>query len=374
MLRLSILLAGLTWSSLALAQRPPVVIPTRADAVLERLPRGYATLVPARTATTASARLAQVHRLLATSARTGDTRLATRAEALLAGFPAADTRPGVLRARAFAAQHRHDFDAAVRLLGTLILHHPRDADARLSRAQVLLVQGDLDRARRDCAALAFGVDSGHALLCVAALSLRTGDTATATGLVDRWLAHSDTADESRRYALAMRAEVASRAGATDTDVWFRRALALAPEDVRTLAAYARHLRAGGHHAQVLQLLATAPDTAGLHLERVLAAHALGDPTARAKIAVQVRRYRLARAAGSEPELRDEAELALTLQANPGRALALAQRNFATQRDAEDVDLLRRAAAAARQPQALQPLRAWAASQRLQLPSRPGDDP
>ena len=378
MLRWLILLVSLMWPWWALAQRPPAVVPTGVDTVLERLPKGYAALVPQQALTTASARLVQVERLLTTAARTGDARLATRAEALLARFPAGDTTSAVLRARAFTAQHRHDFDAAVGLLDTLIESHPRDADARFSRAQILLVQGHLDRSRRDCTVLAFGVDAGRGSLCVAALSLRTGDTKAAARLADRWLAQSDDRDESRRYVLVMRAEVASRtnaghAGVEHAELWFKRALALAPDDVRTLAAYARHLRGEGRPAQVLQLLAAAPDTDGLHLERTLAAHAIGDPAARAMIAAQARRYGLAQAVGSEPELRDEAEFALTLQADPDRALALALRNFATQRDAEDVDLLRRAAAAANRPQALQSMQAWAESQRLELPRRPRDD-
>lgn len=370
MLRRLILSVMFALPGMAFAQRPPLMVPARADTIVERLPKGYAALMPERPVITAAGRLAQAQRLLATAARTGDARLATRAEALLAGFPAGDATPAVLRARAYAAQYRHDFDDAVGLLDRLVRSHPRDAAARLSRAQILLVQGHLDRARRDCAVLALGVDSASGLLCIAALSLRTGDTEAAARLIDRWLAQPDADAEARRHVLVMRGEVAARAGAPDADDWFQSALALAPDDVRTLAAYARHLRGQGRHAQVLQLLAKAPDVDGLHLERTLAAHAAGLPTARAMIAAQARRYELAHAVGSEPELRNEAEFVLTLQAGPERALALAQRNFVTQRDAEDVDLLLRAAAAAKRPEALQPLRAWAEAQNLPLPTSP----
>ena len=51
---------------------------------------------------------------------------------------------------------------------------------------------------------------------------------------------------------------------------------------------------------------------------------------------------------------------------PDGALDLALRNFADQRDYEDVDVLRRSALAARRPDALQPLQAWAATQGLSL--------
>lgn len=352
----------------ALAQRPPAVVPKRNDTVVERLPKGYAALMPGSAAISAAGQLAQAERLLATAARTGDARLAARADALLDGFPAGDANLSLLRARAYAAQYRHDFDAAVGLLDRLIRNRPRDAEARFSRAQILLVQGHLDRAHRDCAVLALGVDSASGLLCIAALSLRTGNNDTAARMLDLWLMQADANNPSRRHVLVMRGEVAARAGSPDADGWFQQALAMAPDDVRTLAAYARHLRGQGRHAQVLQLLAKAPDVDGLHLERTLAAHAAGLSTARAMSAAQARRYEVAHAVGSEPELRDEAEFVLTVQADPQRALVLAQRNFVTQRDAEDVDLLLRAAAAAKRPEALQPLRAWAQAQKLPLPA------
>lgn len=356
----------------ALAQRPPAVVPDRADTVLERLPRGYAALAPS--AGGAPLTLAQIQQLLATAARTGDARLAARAEASLARFPARGATPAVLGARAYLAQHRHEFNAALALLDRLIRDDPRDADAHLTHAQILLVQGHLDRAREDCVALALGVDVGRGLLCVAAISLRRGDTAAAAGVLDRWLAAAERDDSSLRYVLVTRGEVASRARAADADAWFQRALALAPDDVRTLAAYARHLRATGRNADASRLLASAPNTDALQLQRALAADAAGRTDAPALIAAQARRYELAHAVGSQPELRDEAEFLLTLRGDAAGALVLAQRNFAAQRDYEDVDVLRRAAIAAKNPQALQPLRDWAASQQLALPPLRGDRP
>jgi len=71
----------------------------------------------------------------------------------------------------------------------------------------------------------------------------------------------------------------------------------------------------------------------------------------------VARHAAAREAGASAETRDESELAL-LAGRTASALKLAQANFATQRDMEDVDLLERASAAARRPNALEVLRAW----------------
>ena len=71
-----------------------------------------------------------------------------------------------------------------------------------------------------------------------------------------------------------------------------------------------------------------------------------------------RRYALARALGTPPELRDEADYQLALRGDPFAALGLAQRNFGTQRDAEDVDVLARTARAAGRDDVLRALRRW----------------
>jgi tetratricopeptide (TPR) repeat protein len=311
--------------------------------------------------------LAQIQTLLATAARSGDARLATRAEAMLSQLPrsVSDSSAGI-QARAFAAQHRHDFARALELLDGLIARNPRDGAARLSRAQILLVQGRIDRARADCAALSLGIDAQSGLLCIAALSLRMGDYDTVASLLDRLLSQPLEDPAIGQYVLLMRGAAASRAGDADADRWFERALALAPDDVRTLAAYARHLRSRGAYSRIIHLLAKAPDTDGLRLQLSLAVHAAGLPQAAVLTASQGRRYALAHAVGTQPEMRDEAEYLLTLRGNASAALELAQRNFESQRDYDDVDILRRAAMAAHRPDALAELDRWAGSQHLAL--------
>ena len=175
------LLAGLLLPATALAARPALLVPSNASDVIEQLPRGYALLKPQKQDAPV-ARLEDIEQMLSLAARTGDARLASRAQALLNRIPATDVSPGVIRARAFNAQHRHEFAAALRLLDSLIAQQPRDGDARLSRAQIHLVQGRLDLARADCAALALGVDSGRALICISALSLRQGRLREAASL------------------------------------------------------------------------------------------------------------------------------------------------------------------------------------------------
>lgn len=339
---------------LARAQQPPYVVPASHDTVLERLPRGYAALEPAPGPRTQP--LAQANALLSAAARTGDARLAARAEAILASIPHQTLQ--VREARAFAAQHRHAFDDAAHMLSAVLLEQPRDSGARLSRAQILLVQGHLVEARSDCTTLVLGIDSEAGMLCVAALVGRQGRYDAANENLDRWLAQTTRDPQALRSVLVSRGEFAVRMGDAKADTYFTRALAIDPQDVRTLAAYARSLRARGRDADVLKRLAHAPDSDGLQLQKALAAHAVGSADAPALAASMRRRYALAHAVGTQPEMRDEAEFLLTIDNNPAAALALAQKNFGQQRDYEDVDILLRAARAAGRADVVSTTTAW----------------
>lgn len=361
------LLAGCLLGGVAQA-RPAARVPASTAEVLEILPRGYAVLMPRRRAASPprATRVADATVLLSVAARTGDARLARRADALLSTLPAGDATPAVLRARAFAAQHRHDFTASLLALDRLVAADPQDGGARFARAQVQLVRGRVDRARADCASLAFGVASDLGLACAAAVALRTGDHDGAARLADRWLDTADAEPEMRRYMSTLRAESASRARRPEADRLFLAALAVAPGDVRTLSAFARHLLATGRPRAAGRLL-EGVDGDGPALQRALAAAAAGDPAAPRMAAAVGRRLERARALGEPPELRDEAEYQLTLRQAPDAALLLAIENFATQRDVEDVDLLVRAARASGRPDALRGLHAWARAQRLPVP-------
>lgn len=354
------------------AQRPPAVVPLSADTIVEVLPRGYAALIKGRgnTAPSPSSNIEEAARLLRAAAQTGDARLAARADVLLGPPSSGDALIERRKLQAFSAQHRHDFVGSMRLLDRVIEDAPRDADARLARAQLNLVQGRLVDARRDCVALA-SLDAGAASLCISALAMRKGEYPQAAALVERFLSSGVQDSAVRRFALVMRGEIATRAGEPSADGWYERALALDPQDARTLAAYARHLNATRRPLRTLALLEKAPDADGLQLQRALAARAAGRPEAARSADAQAGRYALARSVGMEPELRDEAELLLTLRGDATGALKLALRNFEEQRDHEDVDLLLRAAAAANRPKSLDGLKAWARREGLALPTSAG---
>lgn len=361
------LLAACAWCVMAVSAgaRPPLVVPRDASVVLERLPPGYSALVgevPAEGA------LGRVDRLLATAASTGDARLVARADQLMATLPPGQAaQSGALKARAYIAQYQHDFSAALRALDAVVDAYPRDAGARLARSQLHLVMGRLDLARSDCAALVVGIDSGRGQVCLAAFTLRRGDLDAAIGLAERWLAAAAEDDILRFHVLLLRAEAATRGGDAEAERWFRQALQLAPRDVRALVPYARYLRAMDRHAEAVALRQLAPGNDSLQLQATLAAWEGRRPQAGAMAEATLGRYRRARSLGAEPELREEAEFLLVVRREAGGALALARRNFRTQRDHEDVQILIESAIADNRPDALEPLRRWAKAQDLELP-------
>ncbi|MDQ3287005.1 MAG: hypothetical protein M3Q42_01870 [Pseudomonadota bacterium] len=352
--------------------RPPLVVPRDAGTVLERLPAGYSALAgPVGTESI----LERVNAQLATAARTGDARLVTRAARLMATLPERQAaQPDALKAAAYIAQYHHDFSAALRALDAAVDADPRDAGARLARSQLHLVMGRLDLARRDCAALVLGIDSSRGRVCLAALALRRDDPHAAIGLSDRWLVDAALDNALRFHVLLIRAEAAARSGDPEAGRWFRQAMQVAPADVRALVPYARHLRQMGRHAEVISLRQQAPANDSLQLQATLAAWEGRLPQAEAMADATLRRYRRARVLGSEPELREEAEFLLRVRGDAAGALALARRNFTTQRDHEDVQILVDAALAADQPAALEPLRQWAKAQDVSLPALPEAKP
>jgi hypothetical protein len=70
------------------------------------------------------------------------------------------------------------------------------------------------------------------------------------------------------------------------------------------------------------------------------------------------RFEAARQRGGSLHAREEALLALDVLNEPARALALAQQNWSRQKEPADAVLLWRAARAAGQPAAADPIRAW----------------
>jgi hypothetical protein len=294
---------------------------------------------------------------------TGDARFLGRAGAVIR--PWQDRVPVPVAIDLIAAelaQQRHEFDAARSSLDRVLAGQPRQLEARLMRANIGLLTGAFDSARRDCLAVLQTGAAYPGTVCLAS-------SMTGPGSLDRarrLLAALDTRGENpiavARWRLMTEADLALRAGDVRGGIAsLERAYALdrTHEEARTRLAEA--LLAQGETGRALAL-ADAPNPSLARLVVGLqAAQATGHPRAadwrrRVDAALEQGRRR-----GAMRHEREEALLALHADRDAARALALARRNFARQKDTADLRLLVEAARAAGDREALGEARDWLAA-------------
>lgn len=276
----------------------------------------------------------------------GDPRELGVAEAALAPWwPRADAPAEAVLLRARVRQARHEFDAALAELRSLLARPGLDdtsrAQALLDAAALHQLRGELPEAQALCERLR-PLAPLPAAACLAELASLTGNGTQAAATLGRlgpgrvlapWLA-------------LMRAELAERLGDEAAAPALYR-LALAGEDaVYTRAAWADWLLARGRAAEALALVERGPDAEAdaLLLRRAIALRQLGRPGA----VEGLLRERLAAADRREPgrHAREQARFALDVEGRPREALKLAETNWALQREPADAVLLLRAAVAA----------------------------
>jgi tetratricopeptide (TPR) repeat protein len=149
--------------------------------------------------------------------------------------------------------------------------------------------------------------------------------------------------------------------------YFKNALKLGLTDQYLLGAYADFLLARQRPVEVLKLLAGWERSDILLLRLALAGRAAGDGRA-ADWAAQLRdRFQAAEQRGDRLHEQEAARFELDIERNISKALALAIRNYQTQKEPRDAEILLRAALAANQPKAAQPALDWLRSSRHEDP-------
>jgi tetratricopeptide (TPR) repeat protein len=299
---------------------------------------------------------------IAQARRDGDPRRLGEAQAALAPWwSSADPPPAVRLLRATVRQSQHDFDAARADLDALVgqgrgLAPALAAQAHLSRAAVLQVQGRFAEARADCVALQRGLGETaafHGRVCEAELASLRGAERDAAEALAREAAQAPAG--SAAWVALVRAEAAERRGDPAAGALYRAAVAGAPE-VYALAAKADWLLRAGRPREVIELLRTREDADALLLRLAIAYRQAGDPRAAATRDALRARLDAARLRGDTTHAREAARFALDLDDDAATALALAQAQWASQKEPADALLLVRAARAAGQPQAAEPVR------------------
>jgi Tfp pilus assembly protein PilF len=299
---------------------------------------------------------------------TGDPRYAGYAEAALAAWwGLGKAPPGVLVLRATLRQRMHHFDAALADLGTVLHDNPRNAQARLTRATVLQVQGAYESAREECRALQNLTQELVWAACLTSVNGATGELRESyrqlRAAVD---GYPNAQPGVRVWVLISLADMAARADmAQEAEAHFRAAFTLDATDNYLLGAYADFLLDNGRPQQVVALLRDKTRADPLLLRYVLASQAQNSTELAAQVEQLRERFEASRLRGDRVHLREEARFTLHLLNAPEAALKLAQANWQVQKEPADVRILLEAALAAHDAAAVDAVREWLRNSRLE---------
>jgi tetratricopeptide (TPR) repeat protein len=263
----------------------------------------------------------------------------------------------VLVLRATLRQNRHEFEAALSDLTKALAQDPRNAQAWITRAVILQVQGHYPEALRSCLPLMNLADTLLAIACMSGSASLSGQAGKSYELLLETLQSSQNASlEVRRWALTLLAEIAARRGDLKAaEQHFKAALGLGAQDAYLLAAYADLLLDQGRFEEVEGLLKDAIRIDGLLLRLALAERELGLASFPLHVESLKARFAASRKRGDTVHQGEEAHFTLHLLKQPRAALQLAQANWAVQREPRDARILLEAALAAHDPQAAGPV-------------------
>jgi len=341
-------------------------LPEQADPSLKSLKRMRAALRINPSNLYVAAPVAK--RAIEAARATGDPRFLGQAQAALAPWWTMSDPPGpALLLRATLKQSQHDFSGALADLDRLIAIAPVDAQARLTRATVLTVTGQYEKARRDCRSLTTLASPLAVAACDAAPASLSGDAESAYQNLTQSLERPREAPVLREWGETLAAEIAARRGdVIAAETHFRAAHALDPRDAYLRAAYADFLIDQGRPRDALPLVRDEIKNDSLLLRLALAEQALPNERAafdrhRSELAA---RFEAARARGDSLHRREEARFKLMIENDPRAALALARENWNVQREPADLRVLLEAARAADDTATNRVVDDWMATNRI----------
>jgi Tfp pilus assembly protein PilF len=314
----------------------------------------------------AAVRLAR--RYFAEVAAEGDPRFVGYAQATLQPWWDMPEPPVPVRVlRAMLLQFDHRFTPALADLDAAVQEQPNNGDAWAWRTAILMVQGDYENARKSCAQMAPLTTPLVAVACRAQVDATTGQAAAAAQALNAALqSRPDAGADEKLWSLTRLAELQERRGEfAAAEAAFREAVGLAVPDVYLLAAYADFLLDRGRPAEVLSLLKGRERADVLLLRLAQAAKLLKDPQAERLARDMAARFDAARLRGDTTHRKEESRFVLAVVGDAPRALALAQENFAVQREPVDARILLEAAVATRNAAAAKPALDWMASSGIQ---------
>ncbi len=300
--------------------------------------------------------------------REGDPRYLGYASATLSPWlQSAEAPPTVLVLAATIAQGEHRFTQARHLLRQALEKNPRLGQGWLTLAVITQVQGDYQESRQACLRAANLVPTAAALTCQASVLALNGGLEPAYAKLKGYAdTAADTDDDVAVWLHTRLAEMAWQKGdpeAARAHIDSGRRLDRDDRYLRHL--YADWLLARSRPGAVIDLLEAYVDQDGALLRLAIAGLAAEDPRAD-QWAQQFRdRMTAAQRSAEFAHLRELARFTLAVDNDPTRALALAQRNWQTQKEPADMRVYLAAAEAAGQPGAADEVRAFIAEHGVQ---------
>lgn len=297
----------------------------------------------------------------------GDPRFLGQAQAVLSPWWNEPTPPPTaLLLRATIRQNAHEFDQALADLDQVLATQPFNAQAWLTKASILQVQGRYNEARQACQRLA-RLAASHVLIgCLSDIAGVTGQSAKSRELLKQALSDSALPGRERIWVATILAETAARTGAIrEAEESFTEAFKADIKDQYLLGAYADFLLDQRRYDEVISLLQSETRADGLLLRLALAEQALELPTFKNHLSDLAARFAASRERGTTVHVREEARFTLNLQHDPKRALPLAQANWKVQREPADARILLESALAAKNLAAAQPVIDWLKSNRVE---------
>jgi Tfp pilus assembly protein PilF len=344
------------------------VLPRRSDPVQRDLHALRSQLDATPKDLALATKLAQ--RYIAMARSETDPRYLGYAQAALAPWWALPAPPVPVRLlRATILQSNHHFNEALVDLDGVIAIDPNNAQAWLTRATVLTVQGDYPKATMSCARVSNLTNELVTITCISNIATVTGRSVKSEQLLDLTLQRSTGADQELQvWVLTLLAEMATRRGdAATAETRYRRALALSPRDSYLMGAYADFLLDQHRPAEVIALVKDQTRVDALLLRRALALQQLpGQEKALAADTADLdARFNAAMQRGDTVHQREQARFELFLRHDPARALDLARKNWDVQREAADVRIYLEAAEQSADPAAADTVVNWIRSNKVE---------
>lgn len=286
-----------------------------------------------------------------------DPRAYGEAEAALSNWWNETEPPEQVRMlRAVIRQASHEFQLAAADLDVLLQRAPRNTQARLSRAFLRMVTGDIDGAFADCEALPYGARGLVRAICLARAAALSGQAEKGRLVLQQALASDpQSARNMQNFAAAVLADINVGLGhSADAETLYAAAIAGPSPDVSLFAAYADLLLDADRPADVLNILEGKGEQDALLLRRAIAAKRVSDPRLAAWSKILNERFVAAAAAGNRVHLREEAMFRLDVEGDAAAALPLAVQNWLVQKEPADARLLMLAAIAVKDHEAARP--------------------